>query len=120
MKWFQKILLALFGLSFHRATPKVCSPIIYDVDWTEGDAEQLKAFLSNPTGTKLLLKGRAMEATTAIAACRGNLNPNRAAGISDTLDWLNSLQFAGASPVKEATEDSPTENADTLTRLSYT
>jgi hypothetical protein len=98
MNLFDKFQRWCFGKrAFPRATPEELPA--YDLEWTPDDAKELKRFLDNPTGSKLLKKGRAMEAAAAIAACKGTgIAPARAAGISDTLDWFASLTKLSASP----------------------
>jgi hypothetical protein len=99
---FHRFLRWCFGKrAFPRATPEELPA--YDLEWTHDDAKELKRFLDNPTGSKLLKKGRAMEAAAAIAACKGASEPSRVAGISDTLDWFASLtKLSEASSVTDA------------------
>lgn len=91
-------------------------------EWTSEHASRLKAFLRSDHGQAFLLRARALEAATAIKACRRdqNTNPDRAAGFSDCLNWMESLATISESPSVTGETDSPrnAEYADAELSLS--
>lgn len=107
-----------------REATVISSPLLSVVPappWSPEDARQLLTFLRSPTGQTMLMKARAMEASTCVAACAGKGNPSRAAGISDTLNWLESLAtISGADPVQTANDEtSHAQNENLDPELSY-
>jgi hypothetical protein len=92
MMWFGKKSVA-------RQRPDIPgAPIIAPTippDWTTADVSALRGFFNTATGGKLLQRGRAMEYSMAVTACGDSMHTvhsaARAAGISDTLNWLESL-----------------------------
>jgi len=76
-------------------------------DWTPDYATGLKKFLSSEEGRVLMARARALECKLALDACtKKAISPDRAAGFSDAVNWLESLsQISGASPVQDATTE---------------
>ncbi len=59
-------------------------------------------------------RARAREAYLAVKACSGQLDPKSVSGLSDTLNWIESMALiSGDSPAQESKSDSGTRaNAD--------
>src|SRR5580692_3960184 len=113
-KRLQKFLREMLGLSFHPASSQEIS-FPECPTWMQEDADHLKSFLGTPTGQSLIKKMRAMQIANCIRACKGEIEPKLAGGITFTVDWFEKLSISGESPVKDSTtEDSLRENADTL------
>ena|ERR1700723_465129 len=80
-------------------------------DWTPDDAQMLRHFLTAPTGQKLLQRGNALHAATAIAGAKELFHVEHSAGVTvgfgDCLRWLESL----ASDEMIAKHDQPKPEA---------
>jgi hypothetical protein len=56
-------------------------------------------FLSQEVGQVVLARARALEVKLALDACHGKgVTPERAAGFSDAINWLESLAQVSVSP----------------------
>lgn len=79
--------------------------------WTVADVLNLRKFLQSDTGAKLLQRARAMEYNIAVNACRDAVHTahsaGMAAGVSDTVQWLQSL--AGEEMRQKLSEPTPVE-----------
>jgi hypothetical protein len=79
--------------------------------WTVEDVLNLNKFFQTSTGTKLLQRARAMEYNTAVRSCRDAFHTVHsagvAAGVSDTIHWLESL--AGDEMRQKLSEPTPVE-----------
>jgi len=67
-------------------------------EWSRENATDLRKFLTSETGQILLQRGHSLECATALRACKVadkdspfHVPPQRAAGFSDALLWLESL-----------------------------
>ncbi len=77
-----------------KAAPKLAAPPL-SAPWMVDDVLNLAKFLETPTGIKLRQRARAMEYSTAVSSCRDAFHTAHSAGIatgvSDTINWLESL-----------------------------
>lgn len=91
---------------FKGESPLVSAPS-FAPDWTSDYATGFKKFLSSEEGRVLFARARALECKLALDACQGKaVSPERAAGFSDCINWLESLaRISGASPVQDATTE---------------
>jgi hypothetical protein len=82
-------------------------------DWTAEHAEAFRRYLSGQDGQDLLARAHALECSLAIKACRHEgVSPERAAGFSDAVRWLESLATISVDTAAHVSQNEPRQTAD--------
>jgi len=97
--WLKQLVRRGLGRTHVSSSSLPAAPVAAP-QWTPGYAQDLKHFLGTECGVVLMSRARAMECATALRACQNpdDCHPQRAAGVSDAINWLQSLTQFSESP----------------------